>query len=351
MFVSRVTKMTAIRGELKPCYIEWEYDIPVDTFFAAHRVLTGIIPFEASHVLLLALAYIGCDLMFKGQLRYRALDSEVEFLGELPEPGATIRGEVFINKLIKTNKNLLLQYTYNCYHQKQQLLQITANSGYFSETDLQKPKGLPEFKLAPNEIINFQTFTAPLVCKKTSFTDTDIQSLQAGNFINCFGKAYELSHSQDQLLSSHKLLMLNRILHVDREGGFWKLGQILGEVDINPEHWVFQAHFKNDPVMPGTMLVEGCNQVALFYLYYLGLHTKFYQFKPTWLCHFGKSKAKFRGEVKPYDRHVQFRITVKKINNENDPYIITIAEILLNGRIIGICDNLSVKLQSYQLKV
>lgn len=346
MFVSRVTKMTAQRGKLEPCYIEWEYDIPADTFFAAHNTLTGIIPFEASHVLLLALAYIGCDLIFKGKLRYRAIDSEVEVLGELPQPGATIRAEVFINKIIKTNKNLLLQYTYNCYYKEQQLLRINANSGYFSETDLQKPKGLPAFKLPPTENIHIQPFSPPLICEKTYFSDEDIQALQAGNFVDCFGSAYQLANPTDQLLSSHKLLMLNRILKVERTGGIWQLGQILGEVDIDPNHWVFKAHFKNDPVLPGTMLVEGCNQVALFYMYYLGLHTQFSRFKATWVPHICKSKAKFRGEVKRKHSKVQFRVSIKEINTSHQPYIITVAEILLDGTIIGICDNLSVKLQA-----
>jgi 3-oxoacyl-(acyl-carrier-protein) synthase/3-hydroxymyristoyl/3-hydroxydecanoyl-(acyl carrier protein) dehydratase len=346
MFVSRVTKMTAVRGELQPCYIEWEYDIPKESFFAAHGIITGIIPFEASHVLLLALAYIGCDLIFKGQLRYRALDSEVEFLGELPGAGATIKGEVFINKLIKTNKNLLLQYTYNCYYNEKQILKITANSGYFSEADLQKPKGLAEFKVSPVEIIEFKPFIPILNCEQTAFNKADIEALQAGNFAKCFGANYALSTFKDQFLSSHRLLMLDRIVHLDKKDGFWKLGQILGEVDIDPNHWVFQAHFKNDPVMPGTMLVEGCNQVALFYMYYLGLHTKFSEFKPTWLSQSHKSKAKFRGEVKPHHHRVQFRVTVKEINDKNDPFIITAAEIILNETIIGICDNLAVKLEN-----
>jgi acyl transferase domain-containing protein/3-hydroxymyristoyl/3-hydroxydecanoyl-(acyl carrier protein) dehydratase len=347
MFVSRVTQMTATQGELKPCYIEWEYDIPVDTFFTAHGVLTGIIPFEASHVLLLALAYIGCDLMFDGQLFYRALDSEVEFLGELPSAGATIRGEVFINKFIKTSKNLILQYVYNCYHGDRQLLKITANSGYFSEADLQKSKGLSAFMPPAHESVTAEPFSPYLVCDKTSFNEGDIQALQAGDFAKCFGETHRLLHPKDRLLSSSRLLMLDRIVQLDRHGGYWKLGQILGEVDINSDHWVFDAHFKNDPVMPGTLLVEGCNQVALFYMYYLGLHTKFQQFKPTWLIDSSKSKAKFRGEVKPHHHRVKFRVTIKEINDVKDPSIVTVAEILLNDNIIGICDNLSVKLQKY----
>jgi 3-hydroxymyristoyl/3-hydroxydecanoyl-(acyl carrier protein) dehydratase len=285
--------------------------------------------------------------MFDGQLRYRALDSEVEFLGELPSAGETIRGEVFINKFIRTNKNLILQYVYNCYHQDRQLLKITANSGYFSQADLQKSKGLPEFRPSVHESAPAEPFSPYLVCDKTSFNEGDIQALQAGDFAKCFGKTHRLLHPKDRLLSSHRLLMLDRIVWLDRHCGWWKLGQILGEVDIHADRWVFDAHFKNDPVMPGTLLVEGCNQVALFYMYYLGLHTKFQQFKPTWLTHSSKSKAKFRGEVKPHHHRVKFRVTIKEINDVKDPFIITVAEILLNDNIIGICDNLSVKLQKY----
>lgn len=346
MFVSRVTKMTAERGKLEPCTIEWEYDIPPDSFYAADNVLTGLIPFEASHTMLLALAYIGCDMMFEGKLRYRALDSQVEILDELPLPGDTIRGEVFIHKLIKTKNNLLVQYEYNCYCKNRHLIVCNAISGYFSEADLNNSKSLPVFAVSKEEAILKQHFTPSLTCDKTKFSNAEIQALQAGDFSLCFGATYLTK--KPFALSSNKLLMISRILQVDPQRGTWGLGQILGELDIDPKHWVFEAHFKNDPVMPGTMLVEGCNQVVFFYMYYLGLHTKLDSFKFTY-CKNLKSNARFRGEITKEANKVQFRITVKEIDDSQHPYVITVAEIIHNNKIIGICDNLAVKLVEHNI--
>ncbi|MBD6618874.1 hypothetical protein FNW02_24370 [Komarekiella sp. 'clone 1'] len=345
MFISRVTKMTAERGKLQPCMVEWEYDIPPDTFYAAHNTLSGLMILEASHAMLLALAYIGCDMMFDGQLRYRALSCQSECLDEFPPPGETIRGEVYIHKLIKAKNNLLLQYEYICYHKNRPLVRLNANSGYFSDADINNSKGLPAYNASPRQTIVKQNFLPPLTCHKTKFNDEDIQALQKGNFNICFGDAYQ--PQKPYALASDKLLMINRILHVDPQGGAWGLGQVLGEVDIDPEHWVFNAHFKNDPVMPGTMLIEGCYQVVFFYMYYLGLHTKFNNCKPVFFSSL-KSSTKFRGEVKREKNQVQFRVTVKELVNADEPYLIAVTEVIYNDRIIGICDDLYIKLVERQ---
>ncbi len=343
MFVSRVTKMTAERGKLEPCMIEWEYDIPPDSFYAVHNQLTGLIPFEASHAILLALAYIGCDMMFEGKLRCRALDSQIEILDEFPPPGETIRGEVFIRQLIKTNNNFLLQSEYNCYHKDRHLIRSKGTAGYFSEADLKNSRGLPAFAVPKEQTIVKRHFSPPLTCSKTKFSDSDIQALQEGDFSTCFGDAYLTK--KPFALASNKLLMINRILHVDPKGGLWGLGQIIGEQDITPDHWVFEAHFKNDPVMPGVMLIEGCSQVLFFYMYYLGLHTRFENFKFTYSQNV-TSTVKFRGEVRKEENKVQFRITVKEIDDSADPCIIIVSEIIHNNKVIGIYDNLAVKLVS-----
>ncbi len=341
MFISRVTKMTAERGKLEPCMVEWEYDVPPDTFYGVHNTLSGLLILEASHAMLLALAYIGCDLMFQEPLRYRALSCQCECLDDFPPPGETIRGEVFIQKLIKVKNNLLLQYEYTCYHKNRPLIKLYANSGYFSEADIKNSKGLPAFTAPQGQTIVKQTFSPPLRCYKNKFSDEDIQALQKGNFSICFGDAY---HPQKpNSLASDKLLMISRILHVDPQGGAWGLGQVLGEVDIDSEHWVFKAHFKNDPVMPGTLLIEGCYQVVFFYMYYLGLHTKFTNCKPVFHSPL-KSSTKFRGEVKKEKNKVQFRLTVKQLNDADEPYLVAASEVIYNDLVIGICDDLYIKL-------
>ena len=38
------------------------------------------------------------------------------------------------------------------------------------------------------------------------------------------------------------------------------------ELDIDPQQWFFDGHFKNDPCMPGTLMFEGCLQALAVYL-------------------------------------------------------------------------------------
>jgi 3-hydroxymyristoyl/3-hydroxydecanoyl-(acyl carrier protein) dehydratase len=40
---------------------------------------------------------------------------------------------------------------------------------------------------------------------------------------------------------------------------------IEGEMDLGPGHWVYPQHFPDDPIFPGTLLIEAAGQlVALF---------------------------------------------------------------------------------------
>ena len=36
---------------------------------------------------------------------------------------------------------------------------------------------------------------------------------------------------------------------------------IEGEVELGPDHWVWQQHFPNDPIFPGTLMIEAAGQL------------------------------------------------------------------------------------------
>ena len=38
-------------------------------------------------------------------------------------------------------------------------------------------------------------------------------------------------------------------------------GGIEGEVELGPDHWVWQQHFPNDPIFPGTLMIEAAGQL------------------------------------------------------------------------------------------
>ena len=37
---------------------------------------------------------------------------------------------------------------------------------------------------------------------------------------------------------------------------------IVGEVDLGPEHWVYDQHFPGDPIFPGTLMIEAAGQLV-----------------------------------------------------------------------------------------
>ena len=93
------------------------------------------------------------------------------------------------------------------------------------------------------------------------------------------------SYSYDELIASGEgrlfpegsgrlplppMLMLDRITHISQEGGAYGLGQVLAELDIRPDLWFFDCHFRGDPVMPGCLGLDAMWQLIGFFLTWQG---------------------------------------------------------------------------------
>lgn len=57
----------------------------------------------------------------------------------------------------------------------------------------------------------------------------------------------------------------------DPAGGARGRGYLRAEARIHPGAWYFEGHFKNDPVLPGTLMIHGAQQAMAFHLSALGL--------------------------------------------------------------------------------
>jgi 3-oxoacyl-(acyl-carrier-protein) synthase/3-hydroxymyristoyl/3-hydroxydecanoyl-(acyl carrier protein) dehydratase len=72
---------------------------------------------------------------------------------------------------------------------------------------------------------------------------------------------------QDSLvLPRDDLRMLDRVTVCGPEAGRECLGYYEAEKDVNPNEWFFQAHFYEDPVMPGSLGLEALLQLARWVL-------------------------------------------------------------------------------------
>ena len=64
------------------------------------------------------------------------------------------------------------------------------------------------------------------------------------------------------------MLMFDRITKINNTGGKYSKGEVYAELDVNPDLWFFDCHFKEDPVMPGCLGLDAMWQLLGFFLWW-----------------------------------------------------------------------------------
>ena len=100
------------------------------------------------------------------------------------------------------------------------------------------------------------------------------------------------------------MLMLDRILHMDDEGGEYGKGQVRAELDIHKDLWFFECHFRGDPVMPGCLGLDAMWQLVGFWLGWTGGQGRGRAL--------GVGEVKFTGQVTPDIKKVRYEIDIKR---------------------------------------
>lgn len=131
--------------------------------------------------------------------------------------------------------------------------------------------------------------------KKNSYSYEELLSCAQGDL---FGPG-------NAQLPAPPMLMLDRIVEINEGGGANGKGQIVAELDINPDLWFFDCHFVGDPVMPGCLGVDAMWQLLGFYLGWLGGEGRGRAL--------GSGEVKFTGQVTPKNKLVTYRIDIKRV--------------------------------------
>lgn len=106
-------------------------------------------------------------------------------------------------------------------------------------------------------------------------------------------------------LPAPPMLMMDRILHIDDEGGEYGKGHIVAELDIKKDLWFFDCHFKGDPVMPGCLGLDAMWQLVGFFLCWKG--------NPGLGRALGVGEVKFTGQITPDATVVRYVIDLKRV--------------------------------------
>jgi len=101
------------------------------------------------------------------------------------------------------------------------------------------------------------------------------------------------------------MLMFDRIVSINNDGGAYGKGEIIAELDITPDLWFFECHFEGDPVMPGCLGLDAMWQLVGFFLGWNG--------GPGRGRALGAGDVKFSGQVTPRNHIVSYRIDMKRV--------------------------------------
>ncbi|MFC1503199.1 bifunctional 3-hydroxydecanoyl-ACP dehydratase/trans-2-decenoyl-ACP isomerase [Pseudomonadota bacterium] len=137
-------------------------------------------------------------------------------------------------------------------------------------------------------------------------------------------------------LPSDNMLMMDRILEITDDGGEYGKGYIHAELDINPDLWFFDCHFKGDPVMPGCLGLDAMWQLVGFFLGWHGGEGKGRAL--------GVGEVKFTGQILPTAKKVTYEINLKRVINRKLVMGVADGRVLVDGKEIYVAKDLKVGL-------
>ena len=162
--------------------------------------------------------------------------------------------------------------------------------------------------------------------KKSSFTKEELLECAHGTMFG-IGNAR---------LPLPPMLMFDRITKITDDSGKYEKGEILAELDINPDLWFFDCHFEMDPVMPGCLGLDAMWQLVGFYLGWIG--------NPGRGRALGSSSVKFGGEILKESKLVEYKINMKIIIKRGVIVGVGDGSVLVDGKEIYAAEGLKVGL-------
>jgi 3-hydroxymyristoyl/3-hydroxydecanoyl-(acyl carrier protein) dehydratase len=219
-------------------------------------------------------------------------------------------------------------------------------AGFFTEEELASGKGVVQTALDRRTMPGkLPDDWQPLVSMRAqSFSADQIDALRQGDFTTAFGNEFaHLPLQAPMKLPGGMLKLVDRVPHLDPEGGRFGIGIIRAEADIHPDDWFLTCHFIDDMVMPGTLMYECCLHTLRIFLMRMG-----------WIGEEGEvvcepvpgvtSRLKCRGQVIASTKIAAYEVTIKEIGYSPEPYAIANALMYADGRPIVEMTNMSLRL-------
>ncbi|MGW4548073.1 beta-ketoacyl synthase N-terminal-like domain-containing protein [Streptomyces violaceorubidus] len=294
-----------------------ETDVALDSWYldATGRMPCGLMV-EAGQADLLLISWLGIDLLNRGERAYRLLGCELTYHGSPPRAGETLRYEIHIDGHAEHDGVRLFFFHYDCHVDGELRLSVRkAQAGFFTPGELARSAGVQGDPAADPPGPDLPTDPPAVRCTHGSFDADQVLAFSAGRPADCFGPGWErtAAHVRPPRIDSGRLRLLHEITAFDPAGGPWGRGYLRAETPVAPDDWFFDGHFKNDPCMPGTLMLQGGMQAMAFYLAAMGftVDRDGWRFEPV---DGAPSTAECRGQATPDSRRIVYEVFVRGVS-------------------------------------
>jgi acyl transferase domain-containing protein/3-hydroxymyristoyl/3-hydroxydecanoyl-(acyl carrier protein) dehydratase len=229
-----------MRAEAEPWVLragssaEAEYDVAPDAwYFGAEG--TGRMPFAVLQEVSLQAcgwlsAYSGSALTDDEDLAFRNLGGEAELLAEVTPGSGTLTTRVTMTRVSRSGGMMIQNFDFETRAGDTPVYRGSTYFGFFRRAALADQVGIREatpYEPTADELARSRSFAYP---REGAFPDD-------------------------------RLRMIDQIEAFVSDGGPHGLGYIEGTARVDPEAWFFQAHFYQDPVVPGSLGLESLLQL------------------------------------------------------------------------------------------
>jgi len=282
-FITEILSTDVIAGQMKaPGRATARYVIPDKIWFFAEEP-EQLMPF--SILLEVGLqacgwlaAYMGSALSSEQDLFFRNLQGRGCLFQHVSKEQDCLIAEVCCTNVSQSAGMILQSYDFHILSGQTVVYQGSTSFGFFTEAALAKQKGLRQ---------------------------SDIPSLPD-----------DLPKLLPDVAGrpNNPLEMVSGLYRVDLQAGEYQRGRVLAYKAVHPDEWFFHAHFYQDPVMPGSLGLEGFVQVLRRLADSLWPEEAA---KNSWKLQAGSEQDwVYRGQVRPYASLICYDLHVKEQNNE-----------------------------------
>ena len=321
LFVDRVTSVEPAPWVLAPGgWVECEYDVPPDAwYFSADR--QPVMPFA---VLLEAAlqpcgwlaAYLGSALTSDEDLHFRNLDGVCTAFEEIRPDAGAITMRARLTKTSQAGGMILQKFDLEILQAGRKVYAGNTDFGFFPAAALAQQVGIRGAKL-PEPGRPGRSFELP---RLAPLTPIDAPAPRSAGLE----------------LPARAFAMIDRVEELSLDGGTHSKGFIAGRKRVDSAEWFFDAHFYQDPVMPGSLGLEAFLQLLKVWALERFSHlATTHRFQSMALNH--EHRWQYRGQVLRANTETRVVASISRVeegHGADGPLIVADGYLTVDGRVI-----------------